>query len=122
MAMTNDPEDFVVQEQLILIFVGRSIGNNLSDVYPPDVYAAVRGWWPGATRPYEANNELVLARNTNRVLGAFRVKRWVPSPFEDDRWGFVGEPAELSAQLRYVGKRVPNRYRSQNPVRYLSPE
>ncbi len=122
MTTTDHPEDFVVQESMILIFVGTSIGNDLSQVYPSDVYAAVRGWWNGTIQPYEASNELILARNTERVLGAFRAKRWISNPFDSTDWGFIGEPAELSAQLRYVGKRVPNRYRTQNPVRYLSPE
>ena len=119
---TLHSEDFVVEEPILLIFVGRYIGNDLSKVYPTDVYAAVRGWWRGSTDSREAGNELVLARNTDRVVGAFRVKRWVASPFENNRWGFVGEPAELDAQLRYVGKRVPNRFRVQTPVQYLGPE
>ena len=115
-------EDLVVAEPIILIFVGRYIGNDLSKVYPADVYAAVRGWWRGNTESREADNELVLARTTDRVVGAFRAKRWVASPFEDSRWGFVGEPAELDVQLRYVGRRVPNRFRVQAPVQYLDPE
>ena len=48
MTTAGDPEDFVVRESLTLIHVGKSIGNNLSEVYPQDVYAAVRGWWRGA--------------------------------------------------------------------------
>ena len=107
---------------MILIFVGTSIGDDLSQVYPSDVYAAVKGWWNGTIQPYEADRELILARNTDRVLGAFRAKRWIPNPFDARKWGFIGEPAELSAQLRYVGKRVPNKYRTPNPIRYLSPE
>ena len=111
--------DFVVKEPIILIFIGRSIGNDLSLVYPADVYAAVKQWWRGATEPREADNELVLARNRDRVLGALRAKRWVSSE-NGKRWGFVGEPAELSAQMEYVGKRVPNAYRIRHPVRFLN--
>ena len=114
----SEPPDFVVNEPIILIYIGRSIGIDLSVVYPADVYAAVKEWWRGFVEPSEADDELVLARNRNRVLGAFRVKRWVVRQ-DGKRWGFIGEPAEISAQMEYVGKRVPNAYRSQNPVRYL---
>ena len=114
------PEDFVPQEPIILIYIGRSVGNDLSQVYAADVYAAVKGYWPGSVEPSEANNELILARNTERILGAFRAKRWVSNPFGGGRWGFVGESAELSVQLHYVGKRVPNAYRGRgNPIRYI---
>ena len=34
-------DDFVVNEPIILIFVGRSIGSDLSKVYPADVYANI---------------------------------------------------------------------------------
>ena len=120
MPTPGHPEDFDPQEPLILIFIGTSIGDDLSHVFPADVYAAVKGYWTGAWEPAEANNELILARNTDRVLGAFRAKRWVSDPFSNGRWGFVGEPAELSIQLHYVGKRVPNKYRGRgNPIGYI---
>lgn len=117
--MTNqaNPEDFVADENFMVIFVGRTVGEDLSAVYPADVYAAVQGYWvmnPMALEP----GYLVLARNSDRVLGVFRTKTWRQDPF-NNRWGFIGEPAEVSAQLRYMGKRVPDRYRAgQNPIRY----
>ena len=120
MTLPEHPEDFEPQEPLILIYIGQSIGNDLSQVFPADVYAAVRGFWSGSWEPAEANNTLILARNTERVLGAFRAKRWIAHPSGEARWGFVGDPAEMSAQLHYVGKRVPNRYRGRgNPIRYI---
>lgn len=62
---------------------------------------------------------LVLARNSEHVLGVFRVRRWRPDPNEESgRWSFIGEPAEMAAQLRYMGRRVPQQYRGQNPIRY----
>lgn len=39
----NDPqhlEDFHADEPFVLIFVGRTVGLDLSAVYPADVYAA----------------------------------------------------------------------------------
>ena len=47
-------EDFVPDEPFLLLFVGRSLGDDLSLVYPADVYAAARGWWamnPGSRLP-----------------------------------------------------------------------
>ena len=123
MTTPPNPEDFAVAEPLVMFFVGRYVGSDLSKVYPADVYAAVRGWWRVADpNTWKQEYNLVLARNTDRVLGAFRPKDWVPSPFEGGGWGFVGQPAEVSVQLHYVGKRVPNRYRIQNPFQFLTPE
>lgn len=113
------PEDFVPDEPFLLIFVRRTVGDDMSVVFPADIYAAVQGWWqlnPEGLEP----GLLVLARNSERVLGVFRTKSWRKDPNYDEsrRWGFIGEPAEMSAQLRYMGKRVPQRYRAQNPIRY----
>ena len=94
------------------------MGLDLSVKYPADVYAAVSGHWridPGACKL----GFLVLARNVDRVLGAYRVESWAESEESEGRWGFVGHPAEISVQLRYVGKRVPDRYRtSRNPIQF----
>ena len=128
MTSTSRTDDFIPDEPFVLIFIGMDIGSDFSIKYPADVYAAVHGYW--RMNPGELVNSpgfLVLARSATRVLGAYRVKTWVPSPRPDDegRWGFVGEPAELSAQLRYVGKRVPDRYRplgERNPIRFVAPD
>ena len=92
MAVQGHPEDFDPQEFIILIYIGQSLGNDLSQVYPADVYAGVKGYWSGGRPPSEANNELILARNTERVLGAFRAKRWVSHPDGGKRWGIRGMP------------------------------
>ena len=119
------PEDFVPNEPFVLINVRRNVPtDDLSERYPSDVYAAVHGWWrlnPGVL--LGSTGFLVLARNTERILGVYRVRHWVQQPTDNSpnpRWGFVGDPAELSAQLRYFGKRVPSRYRtSRNPIRFV---
>ena len=109
------PEDFEVKEPLILIFIGRSIGKDLTQVHPPDVYAAVHGRWKIDLSDYEQTRyRLVLARNTDRILGAFRPREWRKPA--GSRMYFFGEPAELSVQLDYVGKRMPNRFRVQRPA------
>ena len=98
-----------------------SLGDDLSLVYPADVYAAARGWWamnPGSQE--DAPGYLVLARSRDRVLGAYRVKSWIQSPAGDGHWGLVGEPADMEAQLRYVGRQVPREFRtSRNPIRFV---
>ena len=48
-------------------------------------------------------------------------KAWIQSPAGDGRWGFVGEPADMEAQLRYVGRQVPREFRtSRNPIRFVA--
>lgn len=119
MTIRAHPEDFEVKERLILIFVGRSLGHDLDKVHPADVYAAVHGRWAtGLSEEGQSRFRLVLARNTDRILGAFRPREWRKS---GKRMYFYGEPAELRAQLDYVGKRVPNRFRTRNPVRIIRP-
>ena len=120
MTTASDPEDFTVGEPLVMFFIGNSLFGNRGDVY-----AAVRECWQMADpdrRTPPVN--LVLARDSDRVLGAFRPERWTPCTRHDGNagWGFVGEDAEPSIQQQYVGKRVPDRFRTQNPVRYLNPE
>ncbi len=118
-----NPDDFQVGEPIILIFVENYLGTDLSLVYPNDVYAAVRGWWAIADPNVRAQDyNLVLARNSTHVLGAFRPTRWVRSAFDEGRWGFVGRPAEVAVQIRYVGRRIPERFRGHgNPILYISP-
>lgn len=113
-----NPEDFVAEEYFLLLYVGRTVGDDLAAVYPADVYAAAQGWWHINPTDLEPGL-LVLARNSDRVLGVFRTRSWRRDPDQNStRWGFVGEPAEIDAQLRYMGRRVPDQYRGQNPVRY----
>ena len=114
-------EDFVSNEPFLLLFIGRSLGDGLSLIYPADVYAAARGWWamnPGSQE--DAAGYLVLARSRDRMLGAYRVKSWIQSPADEGRWGFVGEPADMEAQLTYVGRQVLREFRTlRNPVRFV---
>ena len=68
----------------------------------------------------DAAGYLVLAHSRDRVLGAYRVKTWIRSLADDRRWRFVGEAADMEAQLRYVGRRVPREFRmSHNLVRFV---
>jgi len=115
------PDGFDAGKPLIMFHIGNSIGDDLSIVYPNDVDSAAHGWWRFNPGMAGLTYGLVLACNSDRVLGAFRVKRWVPSRDDVGRWGFIGEPAEISVQLECVGKRVPNKLRSQNPVRFVDP-
>ena len=74
MPRNSHPEDFIVGEPLIMFHFGKSIGNDLSAMYPADVYAAARGWWRFNPEGTLETHRLVLARDSERVLVAFRPK------------------------------------------------
>ena len=122
--------EFVVGEPLILISV-RQLWRERG------VYGAVRGLRKMNKQRAERYN-LVLAH----VRGAYRPTKWMRVDQVDRRlvfplenWespsseelskhiGFDGDEAEAAAQHRYVGKRVPAKYRKpgvQTPFQYLS--
>ena len=109
------PMDFVVGEPLIMFFIGKTVPGNW-----PDVYASVRGWWQVDIN--KANGyRLVLARDSEQILGAFRPTDWYRR-IRDGLCGFDGEPAELTVWKAYVGKRVPDKYRTPAVFQYLDPE
>ena len=120
--MNPSNDTFTLGEPLILISIRETYSGPSTDVYE-----AVRKWWkinPNRAKQYD----LVLARYHDTVVGAYRPERWEKGGTErwqGERWGFVGYPAEQSVQNRYVGKRVPDKYRrpgAANPVRYCRPE
>ena len=100
----------------------------------PDVYEATRyAWRLNANRA--KRYKLVLARCGDLVVGAFRPTKWMKATKEnfpektpsveysgkfEDRWGFESYCCKADRDL-YLGKRVPSRYRGQNPVRYCEP-
>ena len=114
--MTPSASEFTVGEPLIMFYVSNSLSGDR-----PEIYDAVRGWWK--INPEKVNNyKLVLARDGERIVGAFRPRRWRQSPDHADRWEFDGHAAELPVQIRYVGKRVPRKYTGgRSPFRYLEP-
>lgn len=117
---------FIAQEPLILINIGKSY-----EEADKDIYDAVRGCW--VINPKRAReHKLVLAHRRGIVVGAFRPTEWLRStkanfPWhvgDENRWGFVGEPAEQEARELYLRKRVPEAYRAKgaaNPVRFVRP-
>src|SRR5581483_6278095 len=118
-------QPFKETESLILISIARSF-----EVEGRSVYDAVRGVWKIDPKR-AAKTKLVLAHRGGLVVGAFRPRTWLPatkanfpSLAEDipGRWGFVGVGVERSLLDRYVGKRVPDRFRQKgaaNPVRFV---
>ena len=117
-------------EPLIIISIGRSYQEKGLDVYDAVRYS----WVINANKAQDY--KLVLAQYRGEVVGTFRPTEWLPAAsavFSDlayyndasDRWGFVGEEAEPEVWSRYVGKRVPDRYRlmgAANPIRYCAPD
>jgi len=100
-------------EPLILFHVGTALAEGR------DIKDAVQGWWK-INHVRASTYDLVLAKSSNRIVGAFR-----PSPGswhqrDDGRWGFASVYA-YDVWDDYVGKTVPKRYRNQAPFQYLEP-
>ncbi|MCY3544375.1 MAG: hypothetical protein OXH22_10105 [Chloroflexi bacterium] len=118
-------EPFEVEEKLILISIGRMWRER-------GVYEAVRGRWK-IHKDRIKSYKLVLAHVRGLVRGAYIPRQWLPGtrehfPLESedapDRIGFVGDPAGPEVWNKYVGKRVPGKYRKKgaaNPIRYCDP-
>ena len=121
MAEVTTSQYFEVEEPLILINIQRSLAAGL------DEYEGVRRAWlvdANRVRNKDGSYKLVLARDQNRVVGAYRPTNWYRDPLEPDRKAFDGHPAEQSVWTQYVGKLVPERFvriGARNPIRYLNP-
>ena len=116
--MEHGAEEFVVGEPLLLISIGR-LWNELG------VYEAVRGVWK-LNKERAKKCKLVLAHVRGVVRGAYRPNKWMKGTSDEfpERIGFEGDPAEPEVWEKYVGKRVPAKYRKRgaaNPIRYLNP-
>ena len=116
---------FQILEPLVLISIGRSYWED-----GLNIYKAVRCSWK-LDLARAQRYKLVLAHVSGKVVGAFRVCKWLPSTPENfpgrdapGRFGFHGKEAESEAWSYYVNKRVPDKYRRRgaaNPVRYCDP-
>ena len=116
-------EEFVVGKPLILISIGQLWKER-------GVYEAVRGVWK-LNMDRAKKHDLVLAHVRGVVRGAYRPKKWLKGTAENfpldsgkfpEQIGFEGTKAETEVWKKYVGKRVPAKYRKKgaaNPVRYL---
>ncbi len=112
LVITDAMQTLAVKEPLILFHVDKAIEEGR------DKQNAVEGWW--RVNPQRASRyNLVLAKESNVIIGAYRP---IPDSWcqrGDSRWGFKSERAD-DVWDEYVGKSVPEEYRgSQNPVRYL---
>ena len=126
--MPQHSDEFVPDREGLMLQIQHLVPNppDLSKLHPADVYDLVsgkngRGWAfnPG-TWIDDPRDSLVLARYNNQILGAYGVLAWIRNRNEPGRWRFVGEPADMETQLRYVGRSVPQRYRTgSNPVRFF---
>lgn len=116
---------FTKAEKVLLINVNRQATER-------PLYEAVRyAWKINLKRASEA--DVILATRRGIILGAFVADEWLAANAEnfpgrliegeepENRYGFVGKPAANEVSQRYVGKRVPDRFRKQgaaNPIRY----
>ena len=110
-------DEFVVGEPLIMFYVTRALEGDR-----PVVYEAVRSAWKiNVTKARKYN--LVLARDREKIVGAYRPAEWRQHPDGRGRWAFDGKPAEPDVCRLYVGKSVPAKYlASRSPFRYCEPE
>ncbi len=102
--------ELILHEPAIIINIEKSISSDLSKVQPSGICAAVSRLWTAMPEPNLADRSLVLARNSSVVVGVFRVKRWIKSPLHGNRWGMVIEEADVSTQIHYLGKNIPDKY------------
>jgi uncharacterized protein len=118
-------EEAVFIHKALLINVNREASER-------SVYEAVRYAWKIDIRK-AARAEVILATRKGLIIGAFVAKEWKAASAEnfpgrwaegdgsDGRYGFVGGPASIEIQQRYVGKRVPDEFRKRgaaNPIKY----
>ena len=120
--------EFEVSDRLILISINKSF-----DEEGKSVYDAVRGIWRISMSRAQSYS-LVLAHRKGVVIGAFFPRRWLPATPESFPWlsepvptriGFEGVAADKDTWDRYVGRRVPERFRARGaafPVRFIDPE
>lgn len=116
-------EPFEVREPLLLISIAQTARAWA------DPYEAVRYAWKVGERGRRF--ELVLAREGDRVVGAYRPYEWLPATAEhfpdrrprERRWGFNGHEAEADVWDYYVGREIPERFRRStgNPIKYCQP-
>lgn len=114
-------EEAVFEHRALLISVNRT-------ALERSTYEAVRYAWK--LNPRKARQSaVVLATVQGLIVGAFVPEQWLEATKENfpaywerpGRYGFVGREAPLDLARRYVGKRVPDRFRKRgaaNPVRY----
>ncbi len=100
-----------------MFYVSRALGSDR-----PDPYETVRrAWRINVDKAREYN--LILARDHDKIIGAYRPTEWRKYQDGRDRWAFVGKPAESEVWNLYVGKRVhPNYLTGRSPFRYCEPE
>ncbi len=119
-------EPFQPAHRLLLINIPKTYKEGTRSIYDAVRYA----WAVGTSATRAKRAEYVLAHVQGLVVGAFRPTKWMEAteqhfpgfpPVSEEqrpRWGFEGEKAEESVQKQYVGKRVPDEYRGQNPIRF----
>ena len=111
MDIASNSRELILHEPVVIINIEKSISTDLSQVQPSGIFAVVSKLWTAMPESTLADRALVLARNSTVVVGVFRVKRWIKSPFDGNQWGMVIEEADISTQFHYLGKNIPDKYK-----------
>lgn len=125
------PEISEIEEPTILISIHKSIEDR-------SIYDAVRFAWKLKLEEAE-KAKLVFAITQGIVRGVFIPTKWLPATEEnfpnfrllgeetytatlrERRFGFIGEPASEFFLNKYLGKKIPDKFRKRgasNPVKY----
>lgn len=120
-----DEAEITDREKVLLINVNR-------ESVERSPYEAVRyAWKINANKASQAN--VILATVRGMIVGAFIADQWLPAnatnfpnrwaegDLSENRYGFIGQSAPQEIYRRYVGKRVPSRFRkpgASNPIKY----
>ena len=123
--------DVEIDEPSILISINQTVDER-------SVYDAVRFAWKLKLEEAE-KAKLIFALTRGIIRGVFIAKQWLPATEENfpdfmllgeevynhsirsKRYGFIGEEAPQEFQMKYLGKRIPEKFRKKgasNPVKY----
>jgi hypothetical protein len=119
-------EPFEPVHRLLLI----NVRNTYQEGIKTDYVAVRYAWAVGKTAKRAKRAEFVLAQVQGLVKDVFKPTELLEAAEQNfpgvegvpGRWGFKGQGVDESIRKRYVGKRVPDKFRPRgaaNPVRYM---
>jgi hypothetical protein len=110
--------DFSPRHPVMLININKMFHR---DMTPEALYEATRKSWVVADKKDRAVYAIATYRGLTREV--YRILRWERLPEEgENRWGFVGEPAEQEVREEYRYKSILNYFKrgAANPIRYIN--
>ena len=127
----QDQEVVEIDEPTILISINKTVDER-------SIYDAVHFAWKIKLEEAE-KADLIFAVSQGTIRGIFIANQWLPATEEnfpnfrllgeeiytpllrEKRFGFIGEPAPNNFQEKYLGKKIPEKFRKRgasNPIKY----